>query len=136
MHYIGEVTQICMALGIKCLCLQASEEAARALVEDLGLKESEGLHGEQEESTEDIIRQLSEAEKVGSDDKELEGLEEDTAEESTEDVLRQLSEAEKLGVDGKRSRKSLGAAAARRRTRSKGGNLQWNKSLNPDQPIT
>ncbi len=103
---------MCRALGIRCLCIQSSEEEAIALVDALGLRETDGWE------------------------------EEGTEQENTEDLLRDLSEAEKLGTsDGKdkiasatKTRKYLGSVG--RSTRSKGGSLQWSKSMNPDQPIS
>ena len=62
-HYIGEMTQIARALAIKCLCVQASDESAKALVDSLGLhNEEEGIE-ELEENTEDLIKELSQMEK-------------------------------------------------------------------------
>ncbi len=107
----GEVIQVCRAMGIKCLCIQASEEAARALVDLLDLKEPEGLEEEK--------------------------AEESTEEEDTQDILRDLSEVEKMVsglMDGKGTKKTLGFSV---RTRSKGGSqLHWSKSINPDKPIS
>ena len=51
------MTQISRAMGIKCLCIQVSEEAALALADKLGLKEKP-------EDTEELLQELSEIEKM------------------------------------------------------------------------
>jgi len=106
------VTQICRDLGIKCLCVQPSEESARALAIDLGLQE-EGLAEEEEGS-----------------------VEEDGG--NTDNLLNLLSAIEKTDVKpsggpSKEHRKTLGTTS--RSTRSKGTAFQWSKSLNADKPI-
>ena len=105
---IDEVTQISRAMGIKCLCIQASEEAGWALVDKLGLSEKA-------ESTEELLQELSEIEKMV------------------------LGKGERM-KSGKGERMDLGKSTVShhhlRSTRSKGSNLQWSKSLNPDQSIS
>lgn len=46
-------------MGIKCLCIQVSEEAALALADKLGLKEKP-------EDTEELLQEMSEIEKMNS----------------------------------------------------------------------
>jgi hypothetical protein len=73
-YCIGEVAQVCRDLGIQCLAVQPSEQLARALLDNLGFDEL-GLEEEEQEQdiqkevvqtqdTEELLKELSEAEKV------------------------------------------------------------------------
>lgn len=134
-------------MDIKCLCIQENEETARALVDLLELKDTEGLEekaelSDQDKESEDdttdtdqLLRDMSAAEKMAAEELEEEETEDGTID--TDKLLKDMSTAEKLDtetVKGKCPKKTLGSTI---RTRSKGGSkIQWSKSLNPDMPIS